>query len=872
MAELKANDRSEMESAERLDQLQELFEDLEESHSRLESLRSDLDGKREVLPQKEFQELKDQVTPLEKRFTEFRGGLTKAIDDNKRTIKRQKEFDQGHVKIRSVLETVLGATDKTTFDETDTAVDLERVEDFQRNFERYRHDFDSLLRQSEDLDQDNNTNSRYKSRLDENISHVRQLWSSVLRRADDYKDQVGKQVDRLKEFQRRIEELMDWMNKIEAHSGFTVPSCTNIQQMKVHFEHVKMCQKEINSQRPRYNALSSTGQQIIRECRGSLGNQATSELDKVTRRWMMITNLVTTNQQQLELSLKDWQEYTSLTENLMVWLREKEKILRPQSKATSVHELERELNAMKAIAGEVDIRRPQLEKIRKRAEELYKSTDQYDSERIRKQVSSMMSLWENVCHLLSNSLQSCGEILRQFEQFSLLQEKLSRWLANIESSVSHDLEESFLSIPDDQGDTVFQVYVADIERHEAIRSTMNECAYYVVSKAGGTPYAGAVAEQQKHLNDRWRTLCQQLGITYKKAEETRYGLKLLEIQLKQLNTWIAELERRLVDFNVARLCGVADIQRKVKEIKGTEVDVERRAGDVETVLRLCEKLRHDRMACQSEADRQILQRSRESFENRWSNVCRTVSTKRRQAEERLLLCKEFWNEYNEFIEWLNETEDSTRKSEDAAKLGLETSKIRLKRFEMLLKDITDHKPQLERILKRSKYIIFEVNTSSASDIKLGVKSVEARWQGMFSQIESLVNRQSRLTSQALAFEQLHKEVNSFLTEAELKLIELDPYTSEDEPRVQLEKLKNLQRLINSNYSKLKSLLQEGKSIREHCSPYEFQPLQQTMDDLNSRWQQSLHCCMTWILDLAIPSPRSSSTSPSSAAGSSSTKK
>ena len=110
-------------------------------------------------------------------------------------------------------------------------------------------------------------------------------------------------------------------------------------------------------------------------------------------------------------------------------------------------------------------------------------------------------------------------------------------------------------------------------------------------------------------------------------------------------------------------------------------------------------------------------------------------------------------------------------------------------LQMILKDITDHKPQLERILKRSKYIIFEVNTSSSSDIKLGVKSVEARWQGMFSQIESLVNRQSRLTSQALAFEQLHKEVNSFLTEAELKLIELDPYTSEDEPRVQLEKLK-----------------------------------------------------------------------------------
>ena len=69
----------------------------------------------------------------------------------------------------------------------------------------------------------------------------------------------------------------------------------------------------------------------------------------------------------------------------------------------------------------------------------------------------MTSLWENVCQLLSTSLQSSAEILRQYEQFSQLHERLSRWLANIESSVSRDLEESFLSIPDDQRDTVFQV-------------------------------------------------------------------------------------------------------------------------------------------------------------------------------------------------------------------------------------------------------------------------------------------------------------------------------------------------------------------------------------------------------------------------------
>ena len=90
------------------------------------------------------------------------------------------------------------------------------------------------------------------------------------------------------------------------------------------------------------------------------------------------------------------------------------------------------------------------------------------------------------------------------------------------------------------------------------------------------------------------------------------------------------------------------------------------------------------MACPSEADRQSLQRTKESFENRWSNVRRTVSAKKRQAEERLLLCKEFWNEYEKFLEWLSETENTIKKSDEAMASGLEISRSRLKRFEVYI--------------------------------------------------------------------------------------------------------------------------------------------------------------------------------------------
>jgi len=71
---------------------------------------------------------------------------------------------------------------------------------------------------------------------------------------------------------------------------------------------------------------------------------------------------------------------------------------------------------------------------------------------------------------------------------------------------------------------------------------------------------------------------------------------------------------------------------------------------------LSQRLDQDRTACSTDDDRRMLRYTRESFESRWDNVSKTTQTRRRQAEERFALCREFWNEYRKFVEWLDETE------------------------------------------------------------------------------------------------------------------------------------------------------------------------------------------------------------------------
>lgn len=95
---------------------------------------------------------------------------------------------------------------------------------------------------------------------------------------------------------------------------------------------------------------------------------------------------------------------------------------------------------------------------------------------------------------------------------------------------------------------------------------MNETAFHVISCGSGSPYTEHVAKKQQELNERWRALCQQLGVTYKKAEETKYELKLLEIQLKQLNAWMTQVENRLMTFTVGDTCEITEVQQKNKEL------------------------------------------------------------------------------------------------------------------------------------------------------------------------------------------------------------------------------------------------------------------------------------------------------------------
>lgn len=83
-------------------------------------------------------------------------------------------------------------------------------------------------------------------------------------------------------------------------------------------------------------------------------------------------------------------------------------------------------------------------------------------------------------------------------------------------------------------------------------------------------------EQRDGLNERWEALCIQLGISFKKAEQTKYSLKLLEAQLTQLNKWMSSVERQTTEISGEVSCDMDELSQQLINLQ---------------VRRMCQKMR-----------------------------------------------------------------------------------------------------------------------------------------------------------------------------------------------------------------------------------------------------------------------------------------
>ena len=84
-----------------------------------------------------------------------------------------------------------------------------------------------------------------------------------------------------------------------------------------------------------------------------------------------------------------------------------------------------------------------------------------------------------------------------------------------------------------------------MKKYDTIRNELKDLAVSILSHGPSCVYAQTVQQRLDQVNQRWKEICERLGMTYKDAEETLFLLSVLREMLRQLNKWLNSVQEQL---------------------------------------------------------------------------------------------------------------------------------------------------------------------------------------------------------------------------------------------------------------------------------------------------------------------------------------
>lgn len=108
-----------------------------------------------------------------------------------------------------------------------------------------------------------------------------------------------------------------------------------------------------------------------------------------------------------------------------------------------------------------------------------------------------------------------------------------------------------------------------MSRYDTVRGELKKIAIHILGYGSSYVFGNVVRQQLNDVNDRWKDLCEKLGMTYKDAEETLFLLKLLEEMLGQLTSWLNDVNKKLKQVQLDT-CSPDEMQRFIMD---TEVSI-----------------------------------------------------------------------------------------------------------------------------------------------------------------------------------------------------------------------------------------------------------------------------------------------------------
>ncbi|KAL5279677.1 hypothetical protein ACFFRR_003964 [Megaselia abdita] len=615
------------------------------------------------------------------------------------------------------------------------------------------------------------------------------------------------------EFEKIIDDIDTWMRGVE--SVVKDQSLKNTAEAKeAHLGKLKDMMKEIDSRASAMNDLLNQGREIEGETDLNL------KLSRLNTRYQTLKNACKEAIGKYDNYVKDHNSFNKDYEEFK----------------TALQQSGQELSQNNEVVGDLGILQSRQMKLREmsdkrindstgfealidRGEKLYGQTSPDGREIVRQQLRTLRTMWDNYTDDLNSATQKIDHCLLQFNEFTLSQEQLSKWLKDIEKALQSHTEPK----------TTLQEKRAQLQNHKLMHQ---EITTHTTLVDNVCDKAQTLVEQTKDdsLNIYLTSIKQLYNNIVNKSEELLSHLEnSVDIHNEMNNllaaakSWTAGEKEKMLECDDA-YGDKADIKRKIDLLAQLSQNKPKSQEILKGINDQFDKVK----VSTSPKGVEIIKKEIEELETTLNSHFNDIEGIDKKLNDILNQWNEFEKNLDELTKWCRNAEGSFREQQHQSTLPEKVAQLEK------LKGLRDEILQKEKLVDSfadNAHTLF--NNCGADRLKTLTSQIANRYQLLQVLSKEVLNRWQNLVEDHQAYEDKLKEVDLWLQPIEKNV---ENAIKDDQSQID-----NVLQLLASEREQAESILGALNTLAERALPETStagrERIRQEIRDIRDRWDK-----------------------------------
>ncbi|KAG5889994.1 hypothetical protein JTB14_035906 [Gonioctena quinquepunctata] len=268
--------------------------------------------------------------------------------------------------------------------------------------------------------------------IDNQVTNVNQHYDKLLRRAQTFVEKYEAIVANHQEYSKAVLEGQEWVdatNNTIAMLSDTDLERTNLQS---NLERLKALKASLPDEESRILSIKILGDNVIPGTIDYGQTNIRSQIESSQQEWAGLVAATENAIKQIESRLDNWNEYESLKDNCLLWIRNTDTKLHSVDLKATASEKKDQLESLKSLQGEIRAKELEVDQVTERAQQLNKGLMGRPS-----QISELGVKYQQICQKIKDLTSRWQQYVTSHQDFDSQIDQTKHWMEDIKEKLAY---------------------------------------------------------------------------------------------------------------------------------------------------------------------------------------------------------------------------------------------------------------------------------------------------------------------------------------------------------------------------------------------------------------------------------------------------